>query len=321
MKELDRRQMYAEVEYKRMKTDLKMDEVYASIAQSWGTAPEVVRRNYLDVSKRVGLATGDVVRPNYTKRLMPSSRKRDLRVLLIGDSHVDPRLSNERFEWIGNYARYHDFDHIVQIGDFITFDSLCKYTGNDTAEGREKPTYDADLAAADDAMGRLGLDGKVHITLGNHEERVLEFANQHPEIAPMMVQQMFDGFEKHGWTYSEPYEVIYLGGVGFVHVPLNEMGKRFGGKTAEQRIANESLTDICMGHSHRNRVHTAAKIGDNQFVRVLNAGTSLPEGHIERYAMHSQSGWTYGIYDLIIRNNHVDNWHWVPMTDLERNYG
>jgi hypothetical protein len=56
-------------------------------------------------------------------------------------------------------------------------------------------------------------------------------------------------------------------------------------------------------------------------VKVVNAGCTLPEGHVEDYARHSNHGWNYGVLDIEISEGHIKAHEWTPMSKLEERYG
>ena len=127
--------------------------------------------------------------------------------------------------------------------------------------------------------------------------------------------------KRRGWAYTDFGDIHYIEGVGFTHVPLNRMGRPFGGKNAESTIGNESKSDIVYGHSHIRGTKTIPKIGKQQNITVLNLGCALPNGHIESYAKHSMTGWTYGAYELLLSKGRIlaDKFH--CMEELEDRYG
>ena len=297
------------------------------VAKVFGITPQTVRRNLRRAKRQNRYSPVTVTKNYHNSPLIGQPSKKVLRGIAIGDTHDDPRIPKDRFYWLGKLAADTKADFVIQIGDFITLDSLCRYIDNASYEARKTPLYLHDMQSQEEALSAFdkGL-GKFkpkikHITLGNHEDRVESWSNRHPEIYGIMSGMMLDNFAKHGWTVSEFGQMYYIGGVGFVHVPLNEMGKPYGGKTAESRVANDALHDVVFGHSHRNRVYTASKVGDGQHLRIINLGCALPEGHVEKYAKHSSTGWTYGAYELEIADGHITDWNFVSMNNLEKLYG
>lgn len=247
-------------------------------------------------------------------------------LLGIGDMHDSPKLNKDRFLWCGRAAVELKVKKILQIGDILSVDSLCKLEGNDTLRGKDKPSFETDVQSGHDALGAFdrglqGEDVEKHITLGNHEERALSFTNRTPEVAGILTGMVDNLFMSHGWSYS-PYGLVwYVGSVGFVHCPLNIMGRPYGGKTALQRVANDVVHDLVYGHTHKGGEIHCTKIGTNQHVTVLDLGCALPQGHIENYVGHAMSGWRYGVNLIKIRDGRISSTQFITMTELEEKYG
>ena len=246
-------------------------------------------------------------------------------VLAIGDTHDSPKIDKSRFLWLGKMANDLGVDRIIQIGDFLTFDSLCSLEANDTLRGKEKPTFELDIESGHEAMmafdrGLKGHDCPKHVTLGNHEDRAISFTNRTPEVAGMLTGHIDNLFMSHKWTYS-PYGLVYfLGSVGFVHAPLNTLRRPYGGKTAMQRIANDVCHDLVYGHDHKGGDFPCPKIGTNQKITILNLGCALPDGYVESYVGHGTSGWKYGANLIKIRDGRIAASSFTPMTELEEKY-
>ena len=263
-----------------------------------------------------------VIKPHYTVRTDRGSGEK-IRICAIGDAHDSPKIPNkERFEWIGAHIKATKPDVVVQIGDFLTLDSLNNYEPNETFAGKLKPTFQADVGSFIEALGAMDIDGpELHCTLGNHEQRLFAYENNHPEVYGMMQIELQGAFERFGWTFS-PYKFIQkYGGVGFTHSATNSMGRAYGGKNSENSIANDSLFDLVIGHSHRRRLVRVPKIGDDNNLAVLNLGCALPDGFIESYARHSSTGWSFGIYDLTIQHGSLQSESFIPMSELGSLYG
>ena len=263
-----------------------------------------------------------VIKPHYTVRTDRGSGEK-IRICAIGDAHDSPKIPNkERFEWIGAHIKATKPDVVVQIGDFLTLDSLNNYEPNETFAGKLKPTFQADVGSFIEALGAMDIDGpELHCTLGNHEQRLFAYENNHPEVYGMMQIELQGALERFGWTFS-PYKFIQkYGGVGFTHSATNSMGRAYGGKNSENSIANDSLFDLVIGHSHRRRLVRVPKIGDDNNLADLNLGCALPDGFIESYARHSSTGWSFGIYDLTIQHGSLQSESFIPMSELGSLYG
>ena len=281
------------------------------------------------------LAEYEKIRP-LTKPVIPvkaggSSGGEIYRVLVIGDAHDAPDIPKDRFTWFAKYAEDHGCERIVQIGDWGTFDSLSTHDNTATYAGRLKGAFHDDVRSYKESHEAFaeglspGSRIKKHITKGNHDDtttggRIGRYENVHPEVVGVMGTMIADIDADHGWTSSQFGEFYFIGGVGFVHVPLNELGKPYGGKTAGPRIANDAIFDIVYGHDHKRRSHRAPKVGPQKHVSVINVGCALPWGHVENYASLSTTGWWWGIVDLTIQGGHVISENAVPMIQLEKMY-
>lgn len=247
-------------------------------------------------------------------------------ITVVGDTHDAPWQADKiRFYQIGKHVNDRKSDQIIQLGDMASFDSLNSHIDNATVGGKKKrPLYSdfLSLEAALDQMN-LGLNSHrpdKHITKGNHEQRVRRFENEHPELEGILVNELNDIFSDRGWSYSDFGEMYYVDGVGFTHVPLNKMGKPYGGKTSVLQIANDAVHDIVFGNSHNNARITVPKLGGSS-VTVVNAGCAMPQGHIESYAKHSLTGWWWGVMDMVIAHGRIVSVSEVSMAELDSRYG
>ena len=253
-----------------------------------------------------------------------------MKVVAIGDLHDSPNIRDKsRFRWIAKHIKKVKPDVVVQIGDIITLDSCTHYISDDTYTARiEKPTFMREMQSFDEALEEFhyvlkGEKVKKYITLGNHEKRMWRYEDKNPTFYGMCQKEFFGTCRKYKWKVIPWGQYLMLGGVGFIHAPINPMGKEYGGEASERQIANKSKIDIVFGHSHRAQDIRVPKISDtkNDFTRVLNIGCALPEGHIESYAKHSLTGWTYQIVEIDIWDNHIMEVQNISMKKLKKLYG
>ena len=262
-----------------------------------------------------------------SQRPNPHGRSR-LRGIAIGDAHDSPSLADkQRFKWFGRHANKIGADFVIWIGDVFTFDSLSKHDGNDTLTGKFKPSFQQDIDSGHAALsaydeGKAGHKIKIeHVTLGNHEDRAISFTQRTPEMAGILTGKIDNLLMSHHLNYSQYGMFYYVGDVGFVHAPLNRMGRSYSGVHALNNIANHSLHDIVFGHRHMGGRHKATKLGENQSITILDLGCSLPQGYVEPYVGHASSGWHYGIYELLIDQGRLHSDKHISMTELEELYG
>lgn len=248
-----------------------------------------------------------------------------IRIVVPGDMHDDPSLPKDRFEWIGKYVAKSKPDYFVDIGDSITFESLCSHIPNETFNGRLKGTYEQDLRSADEAYGLLykhfPKETRRFKCQGNHERRLYLYEDTNPEIMGMMQGEYRRLLEKYEITESAFGEWLFLGGVGFIHIPLNKMGRPYGGKNPCNTIVNDATFDIVFGHTHNKHATQAPKLGPQNHVSVYNIGCSLPWGYVEEYARLSNSGWWWGIHEFEVQGGQIQSAREITMQQLEREFG
>ena len=68
-----------------------------------------------------------VIKPVYRVGANTSDGRDKIFVCAIGDAHDSPTISKDRFRWIGKHIKELKHDYVVQIGDFASLDSLCRY--------------------------------------------------------------------------------------------------------------------------------------------------------------------------------------------------
>jgi hypothetical protein len=246
------------------------------------------------------------------------------KVLVIGDAHDHPTIPKDRFRWMGRHAAEMGADWVVQIGDMLTLDSLNSHIPNDTLQAKTKNPFYHDLTSGADALGEFnrGLGSHLcqrHVTLGNHERRAWYYEDANPETAGLLTGPLLALFEQHKWSTSDYGAWWFLGGVGFIHAPLNKLGKTLGGET-RQNILNKMVFDVVRGHEHQKYLYSSSKFGPLGEVNLLGTGCALPDHHVEDYAKHCLNGWAWGVNEVTIRGGKIEAHAWVPMGELERRY-
>lgn len=252
-----------------------------------------------------------------------------VRVLVIGDLHQDPRHPHRMdvLTWIARFASHERFDHIIQIGDWSTWDSVNFHDRNDTLGAKTKPSIKADMDNLKESLAywRNGMDPaykpRQSIVLGNHENRLERFENANPEAQDTFTRERDQTFLQYGWK-TRPYgELFYVGGVAFTHHPVNGAGRAFGGETGPQRAANKTTVPIVSGHTHKRQVHDSGKIGPIDVISMIEVGCALPWGEVESYAKHGITGWWHGVVPMTVQGGVITDVHFKSMLSLEREYG
>jgi predicted phosphodiesterase len=274
---------------------------------------------------------GEPVKPRY--RVKATSREREeeldqpiITVVAIGDPHDKPGRCKKRFTHMGRFAAEKKPDVIVSIGDWASLDSLSTHELPGSANDGERPGFWEELSSLDESLGQFHRDFPMGskpclITMGNHEHRAARAANRQPKLNGDMPLRLDEVFSRYRWGVRPFGEFVDIGGVDFVHCPLNVMGREMGGKNVEQTVANEAVRSLVFGHTHRAQVRNVVKIGQQRKLTIVNLGTSMPMGVVEKYSGMSMTGWSYGIFLLRIRAGEIMSAKHYDMIELEGAYG
>ena len=248
------------------------------------------------------------------------------RVVVIGDLHADPRQNLRRCTWIGRFIAERRAPHVVQIGDFGSWDSVSAHEVKGSAGAAARPSVDQDFAANGEALRLLQKEQPddykpmKDITYGNHEDRLRRYENLNPELGQHLSLRLDEQFARYGWRTRSFGEHRYIGGVAFTHAPLNGVGRAYGGKTGSMRAGNDSLIDIVHGHDHLRTVATIPKTGGRGSVQIVSVGCALEWGWKEPYAKTGPGGWWWGVTELSVSGGHIHSIDFVDMHTLRQRY-
>lgn len=240
---------------------------------------------------------------------------------VIGDAHDAPHLRDKsRFKWLGRYFAEKGVKRVVSVGDWLSLDCFSTHNDRSTFEGIAKPTFAQELDSFHASMRAFyeGLDGHkpiLDITLGNHEFRATRYDNLHPD-GVSHAQMLEEAFRQWGFRVTPYGQFRFIEGVGFIHVPLNSIGKPL----AQGQRANKAMGDIIHGDDHRSLILTDYKIGPFRSPQVYSAATALPCGYIEGYASKGGSTWRSGACLATLWGGHVREWSFKEMILLRRQY-
>jgi len=182
--------------------------------------------------------------------------------IVIPDLQITPDSPTDHLGWIGQYIVEKKPDVIVQLGDFADMESLSSYDFNTKRhEGRR---YKRDIAAANFGMDRLMkpiyqfnekrkmfkeklYKPEKHLTLGNHEERILRAVNADSKMDGTIGLDDLN-YEAHGWQVHEFLKPIVLDGIYYCHYFYNPLsGRPYGGTSMDTRLKNIAFSFI-QGH-------------------------------------------------------------------------
>ena len=232
--------------------------------------------------------------------------------LVIGDPHVQPSTSNERFIKAGKVVLDYRPTTVICLGDFADMPSLSSYDrGTKSYEGRR---YRQDIESVRDALGKFNrpideynetcrVNKKAQykprkvMLGGNHEDRILRTIQIHPEMDGQIGLHDLQ-YEEHGWEVIPYREVIEIDGVAYCHYfPSGIKGEAVSGLNVAASLLAKHMTSCTVGHNHLFDYAIRNTPGGITHM-ALSAGCFFE--HPQTYAAHTQYMWWRG---LIIKNN------------------
>lgn len=261
--------------------------------------------------------------------------KRD--ILLIGDAHAKPGVSNDRFYWAGRYAADKKVDIIVDMGDWADMPSLSSYdVGKKSYEGRRykqdveaargaREEFNRGLALVNSALARRhrARFRPAKIALGgNHDEgRITKVIDADPKLEGLIGTSDL-GYREYGWEYSPYLEPIDIQGFTFSHYfASGVMGRPIGGEMPALSLVRKHLTSCVAAHSHLFDVAHRTR-PNGQRVWGVVAGCYLDPSQWEDYAGPANKLWWRGLIILKgAENGDFDSIETVTVEELKNAYG
>jgi hypothetical protein len=249
---------------------------------------------------------------------------------VIPDCQVKPGHPTRYLERIGQYIAEKKPDVIVQIGDFADMPSLSSYDkGKKSYEGRR---YRQDVEAAHTGMESLvgpirneiarlrrnkerGWNPDLHLTLGNHEHRILRTIES---------ESILDGtigigdlrYEDYGFRVHNFLDVVSIDGVQYSHYfTSGVMGRPV--PNARQLVIKK-LQSCVMGHNQHWDIHRTTR-ADGTAVIGLFVGSCYE--HDEDYLGPQGNNYDRGIWMLYEVNDGEFQPHFISLKYLEKKYG
>ena len=209
-------------------------------------------------------------------------------ILVIADTQAKSEEDLEYLLWIGKYIADKKPDIIVHIGDHFDMPSLSSYDkGTSKIEG--KRLY-KDIEAGVTGFKFLNLELEKHkdykprkvFCLGNHEERLDRYVNEHPELQGTLGTDKLP-FAKYGWEVHPFLKPVEIEGIFFVHYLANPMsGKPYGGSA--MNILKTVGRSFVVGHKQCLDIAIRPTIDGKQQLGIVNGACY---DHFESYKGYS----------------------------------
>jgi hypothetical protein len=252
------------------------------------------------------------------------------RHFVLPDVQAKPGHNFDYLERIGKYIVDHQPDVLVNIGDFADMPSLSSYDiGKKSFEGRR---YVADVEASHNAMARLlkplneyndrqRKNGKkqykpeMHLTLGNHEDRITRVVNGDPKLDGTISIDDLD-YESYGWTVHNFLDVVVIDGIAYSHYFVSgAMGRPIG--TAQLTLNKKHMS--CVAGHQQGRQVAYGYTADHRRICSIIAGSCYE--HDEDYMGPQGNKHWRGVVMLNEVNEGEFDEMFVSLSYLGRKYG
>lgn len=272
--------------------------------------------------------TANALRKAYYRYVGPQAKKpshNEKTHIIVPDAQVKPGVCLKYLEAIGNYIALKKPDAIICIGDFADMPSLGIFDiGKKAFEGRR---YKKDIESAKAGMEALmtpihaamakdkSWKPELHLTLGNHEERILRAINSDPKMDGTISIDDLE-YEKHGWKVHDFLVPVEVDGIAYSHYfTSGAMGRPVSSASALVKKKHQSCV---MGHAQNWEMHREVK-GNGDAIMGLFVGACYE--HDEDYL--GPQGNNYGRQIWVLHE--VDgNGGYLPkpvsLNHLKRNY-
>lgn len=237
--------------------------------------------------------------------------------LVIGDPHCiadDPHM--ERFDILGAVIADEQPDCVVQIGDFLTYDSVSAHNLGKrlTMEGQRlhrelgsgKEAYDRimqpifDLNSSRRSNRKALYRPDMFWLEGNHEDRAYRYVDQNPEMQGVVEYTSKFNPEDDGWVLVPYREHAYYGGVLFTHAPMSGNNQPISSKHIIKNVIKDYDCPLVFGHTHKLGYESDGVLSREGGIRrtALNCGCYFD--HLPEYAAGSRGirDWWAGVVFL-----------------------
>ena len=226
-----------------------------------------------------------------------------MNLLIIGDPHAPPDYDNSRFTTLGKYIAREKPQIIVCIGDMADMPSLSSYDrGTKGFEGRR---YKKDVSAVIDAQKKLftpinrvrGYKPKLHMCVGNHEDRIVRAVNTTPELDGAIGLHDLK-YEDFGWKVTPFKRSVAIQGISFSHYFTSGVaGRPISSVHIGHALVTKLHCSAVQGHSHLFN-HSEQTRPDGQKIFGLSAGCFSHPKYTESWCQDTEYQWWRGVIML-----------------------
>lgn len=213
--------------------------------------------------------------------------------LVIGDCHVSAGQNVSRFKMLSKMIVDKRPDNIVIMGDFLTMESLSAWDRNKRMK-MENRRYFREIETGNEALDllfsdmekvnekyrkqkRRTYDPKITYIEGNHEDRLTRFLDTDPTFEGFASVYKDLKLKERGIGWVNYREYMYIEGVGFTHIPFNEVKEIAGAINITGKAATCTVDSVVFGHTHRYEVTNEHKQGMDHLQQLVTCGCFISE--------------------------------------------
>ena len=252
--------------------------------------------------------------------------------IIFSCGHAKPEVSNERYNWLGDFIEDIKPDYVVDLGDGADMASLNSY---DTKYPKAimAQSYEADINAYNDAQSRVwdrySLNKKKRPyrfgLCGNHDERLNKAIALDPRLEGSKYGISFSHLQTDHW-FDEyvPYEnsapgIIDIDGVSYSHYfGSGNYGTAMSGLHHAYSLLQHRHHSSTCGHSHKRGIYFKDSAHPKSIIGLV---VGCYKGKAEAWAGQSNFDWWSGVVVKRGIDNGVYEPQFVSMKALEKAYG
>ena len=243
-------------------------------------------------------------------------------------THSDPKVSNERFTWLGKFLYDIKPDYVVDLGDGADMRSLNSYdTRNPSLVVAQ--SYEEDIYSYNDAQERIrhefSKNKRKKPTFygfeGNHENRIKKAISTDPRLEGsyygisfkhLNTDKFFDDYSEY--DNSAP-AIQEIDGVEYAHyIGSGALGRPISGQHHAYSLLNKRFKSATVGHSHKRGVYFKDE------AKAIGLVAGCYKGADETWAGQANQEWWKGV---VIKRN-IDHGMYDPefvsLDTLKRTY-
>lgn len=246
-------------------------------------------------------------------------------------AHSDPKVSNERFTWLGKFLYDIKPDYVIDLGDGADMRSLNSF---DTRKPGAivSQSYEADINCYNDAQERLRWEfvknkrkrPAFYGFEGNHENRIKTATSFDPRLEGKKYGISFSHLNTNRWfdEYHEYHngapKIHNYDGVDYAHfITAGNFGRPMAGMHHAYALIQNRYRSAVVGHTHKRDVYFKDGVGPKGAIGMV---VGCYKGADESWAGQANEDWWKGVVVLRDISDGFFDPQFVSLSVLRRTY-